>query len=93
MIQPVNRKKKKPLHIHDFTTVRLITYEYEKGRRKMYKGAECVMHNELQHKMNYYQFAAFQDFIIGQTISMIGNEPAYYIDDVDRFVRGLPVID
>lgn len=34
-----------------------------------------------------------REFLNGQTTALIGGEPVIYVEDIIRFVKGLPVID
>ena len=38
-------------------------------------------------------YKKFIKWMSGQTVTGIGGETVYYIDDVRRFLKGLPVID
>jgi len=55
----------------------------------------CVRWSQIENKMGLVQFKQFGAFITGQTCMVFGDtqESAIYAHDLDRFLRGLPVID
>lgn len=53
----------------------------------------CVRWSEIESKMTADRFARFKKWIAGQTCMSIDNETAIYASDLNRFLRGWPVID
>lgn len=61
-------------------------------RRKDY--GEIVFDTDLKNQLfTPAEYERFNDWMVGQTVGLVGGVAGIYPSDVERFIKGLPVID
>ncbi|MFA5999247.1 MAG: hypothetical protein WC747_04480 [Candidatus Babeliales bacterium] len=83
------------ISIKDFPQRKLDQRIYKEGVKdpEVTEGIWVIMASDIEEYMPPNLYTKFNQWMSGQTVTSIGSEAGYYLEDVERFLQGKGVID